>query len=127
MFWMERVVPLLVTLFSYAAYFKLAGRLEAELERWINPQRALYTVLWFGWIAISVVRLAAMLTGIVCSTGLVLVILFAGMPLLGALLCVVLGCSAFALQCAIDRVSEALDQHQEQAQADALWAWLERI
>ena len=73
MFWMERVLPLLVTLSAYAVYFKVTRLWEEKLQWWLSPQRAHDTTLVIGRIVLRLVNFAAMLVGIVCSTGLVLV------------------------------------------------------
>lgn len=113
MFWMERVLPLLVTLSGYAVYFKLVGLWEEKLEWWISPERARDITLMVGRIVLGLVNLAAMLIGIGCSTGLVLLILVEGVPLGMVLVAVPVGCATFAIHSIIDRLSKADDEYEE--------------
>ncbi len=113
MFWMERVLPLLVTLSGYAAYFKLAGLWEEKLEWRISPERAHDITLMFGRIVLGLAYLASMLIGIGSSTILVLLILLEGVPLSMVLVAVPVGCAAFAMQSVIGRLTKADDEYEE--------------
>jgi len=115
MFWLERLLPLLLTLFAYAAYFKFSGLWVDKLEWWIDPEHARNITLWVGRIVLVLVHVAAMLIGIVCSTGLVFVILFLGTQLATVLVAVPVGCAAFAIQSVMDRLSRADDEYEEWA------------
>ena len=115
MFWPERVLPLLVTLSVYAAYFKFAGLWEEKLEWWIVPEDARKITLWVGRIVLGLVHLAAVLIGIACSVGLVFVILFSGTQLPAVLVAVPIGCAAFAIQSVMGRLTKADDEFEESA------------
>ena len=68
-----------------------------------------------------------MLTGIVCSTGLVVVILFIGTPLTKVLLLVLIGCAAFATQSVIDRLTAADEEYEEDEQVARMIASVEEM
>ena len=115
MFWTERVLPILVTLSTYAVYFRFAGLWEQKVEWWIGPENARDVTLWVGRIVLGLIHFAAMLTGIVCSTGLVLVILFLGTQLTAVLVAVPVGCAAFAIQSVTGRLMKADEEYEEWA------------
>ena len=60
-FWTERVLPILVTLSTYAVYFRFAGLWEQKVEWWIGPENARDVTLWVGRIVLGLIHFAAML------------------------------------------------------------------
>jgi hypothetical protein len=111
--WTERVLPLFVALAAYGVFFKFIGTWEEKLKRWISPERARKMTLAFGRIMIALVHLGSVGIGIVCSTGLLVVILFDGAPLGMVLASVLVGCAAFFVHDVTACLASA-DQEYEQ-------------